>query len=122
MAPGSACPKRVRGACPSGPADDPAAPCLQRLFSDPITYSSLDFSCLDLIILNPLYLIISSPARPDRKLPGGSPAPWQKDNLSPISAPGGAWPAETEGRVMGTVGRRVAPLLRWLNHLRTFAV
>lgn len=37
----------------------PAVPWLQCLFSDPITYSSLDFSCLGLIILNPLYLIIS---------------------------------------------------------------
>lgn len=74
---------------PAGSADPPAARCLQPLFSDPITYSSLDFSCLDLIILNPLYLIISSPARPDLKLPGGSPAASQKDNLSLIYAPGG---------------------------------
>lgn len=93
--PGSPCPSACVVPCASGPADRPAVPRLQRSFSDPVTYSSLDFSCLDLIILNPLYLIISSPARPDTKLPGASPVASQKDNSSLIYASGGGWPAET---------------------------
>lgn len=91
--------------CPLGPADPSAVPWLQHLFSDPITYSSMDFSCLDLIILNPLYLIIGSPAWPDTKLPGGSPAALQKDNLPLVYAPGGGCSAE-QGRVPGTVQDR----------------
>ena len=86
--------------CPLGPADPPAVLWLQRLFSDPITYSSLDFSCLGLIILNPLYLIISSPARPDMKLPGGSPAALQKDNLPLVLLEGAGqqrWGGESYG-------------------------
>lgn len=75
---------------------------LQCLFSDPITYSSLDFSCLDLIILNPLYLIISGTARPDMKLSGGSSAALQKDNLPHLCSWRGLVSKEW-GRVMGMV-------------------
>lgn len=65
---------------------------LHRLSSDPITYSNVDFSCLDVIILNPFYLITSSPARAEMLLPGGSPAASQEEDLPQLCSRG-AWPA-----------------------------
>lgn len=73
--------------CPWGPPGPPAVPWLWCLVSDPITYSSLGFSCLSLIILTLLYLLTS---RPEMKLPGGSPAALQGYHWPPIYIPGGA--------------------------------